>query len=369
MTILQCDPKAGYLAHKAEIDDAIAAALDSGWYILGQQVHDFEQEFAQLVGPNQHAVGVASGTDALVLALRACDIGVGDTVITVSHTAVATVAAIELTGATPLLVDINPHTFTLDLNQVADVLRAANPPINAIIPVHLYGQMADMAALCQLAADYGIPVIEDCSQAHGATWQGKSAGEWGTIAAFSLYPTKNLGALGDGGVITLPDVALAERIRRLRHYGWDAQRDSLEPGLNSRLDEMQAAILRVKLRYLEAENERRRTIAQMYSDGLANTDLILPVTVPEATHVYHQYVVRVAARDDFRAALRERDIGTAIHYPNPVHLQPAYRNRIPTAGLLAHTEQVVDEICSLPMFPQLSDEGVQCVVDAIRTVL
>lgn len=364
MMIPQTNPKAGYLACKAEIDAAIAEALESGWYILGQQVAHFETEFAHFVG-TQHAVGVANGTDALHLALRGLHIGPGDTVITASHTAVATVAAIELAGATPFLVDIDPHTYTIDVNQVDDLLSRGEVCAKAIIPVHIYGQMADMSALLDVASCHGLLVIEDCAQAHGARWQGKQAGTWGNAAAFSFYPTKNLGALGDGGAVVTNDRQVAERIKSLRQYGWDDLRNSQEPGLNSRLDELQAAILRVRLRHLAAENERRRAIARAYTDALAATHFVLPQTMPGAEHVYHQYVVRTPARDELRRFLRDKGIGTGIHYPTPVHLQPAYRGRLPIAPSLAQTEKIVEEICSLPMFPQLSDQDVAYVASAV----
>lgn len=364
ITITQNNPKAGYLAHKAEIDAAIAEVLESGWYILGKQVASFEEEFARFVGID-YAIGVANGTDALHLALRGLGIGPGDGVITVSHTAVATVAAIELAGATPILVDVEPDTFLMDLNQVEEVLRSFTPPPKAILPVHLYGQMVDMPALVALAQRYGANVIEDCSQAHGATWEGKQAGTFGDVATFSLYPTKNLGALGDGGIVVTGDENLAVKIRQLREYGWE-KRLSLMPGLNSRLDEMQAAILRVKLRHLAAENVRRQEIAKLYNRALADSDMKTPFVAPYASHVYHQYVIRTPQRDRLQQWLREQGVGTLIHYPQPVHSQPAYLNRLRTSSTLAQTEKLVGEILSLPMFPQLKDADPQFVIDTLR---
>ena len=364
LTIPQNNPKAGYLAHQAEIDAAIREVLESGWYILGKQVAAFEEEFASFVGV-QHAVGVANGTDALNLALRGLGIGAGDGVITVSHTAVATVAAIELAGATPILVDIDPHTFLMDLNQVEAVLRTFQPRPKAILPVHLYGQMVDMPALLALAQRFDAKVVEDCSQAQGATWQGKQAGSFGDVAAFSLYPTKNLGALGDGGIIATNDTAIATKIRQLREYGWE-KRVSLMPGLNSRLDEMQAAILRAKLRHLAAENSQRQAIARQYNQGLADSGLCTPAVADLASHVYHQYVIRTPQRDTVQQRLREQGIGTLIHYVQPVHLQPAYLQRLPMPLPLAQTEQAVAEILSLPMFPQLTDAQVATVIDLLH---
>lgn len=363
LTIPQNNPKAGYLAHQTEIDAAIREVLESGWYILGKQVTQFEEKFAAFVGVN-HAIGVANGTDALHLALRGLEIGAGDSVITVSHTAVATVAAIELAGATPILVDVDPNTYLMDLNQVEEVLRSFTLRPKAILPVHLYGQMVDMPALLGLAHAYGARVIEDCSQAHGAAWQGQQAGSFGDVAAFSLYPTKNLGALGDGGVIATHNQALAARIRQLREYGWE-QRISQIPGLNSRLDEMQAAILRVKLPYLAGENARRQTIAHEYKRGLSATGFTLPVVAPPAAHVYHQFVIRTAQRDRLQQWLRQQGISTLIHYPQPVHLQPAYMHRLPTSPSLAQTERIVQEILSLPIFPQLNDVEVASVIDGL----
>lgn len=346
------DPHANYCAHRAEIDAAIAAVLERGSYILGPEVAAFEREFAAYLGAS-HAIGVASGTDALHVALRACGLGPGDGVVTVSHTAVATVAAIELAGATPILVDIDPATFTIDCNALEDALRRDwGAPVKAIVPVHLYGHPADMPALMEIADRTGLRVIEDCAQSHGASIGGRKTGTWGRIAAFSFYPTKNLGALGDGGAIVTNDSALADRARSLREYGWHERYVSSETGMNSRLDELQAAILRVKLRYLETENERRRERAATFSQVLADAALTLPCS-HGTVHAWHQYVIRAAHRDRLRSYLKEHGVGTLIHYPVPVHLQPAYRDRV-KHSLLDRTEQVVREILSLPMYPELS---------------
>ncbi|MGH9855779.1 MAG: DegT/DnrJ/EryC1/StrS family aminotransferase, partial [Blastocatellia bacterium] len=246
--ILQSDPKASYLAHKREIDEAIRQTLDSGWYILGQQTSAFEQEFAEYLGA-KHCVGVANGTDALHLALRACGVGAGDVVITVSHTAVATVAAIEMAGASPLLVDIDQASFTINPEAVEDAIKSwrGEGEIKAIMPVHLYGHPADMQAITTIARRYDLKIVEDCAQAHGATIKGVKVGTFGDAAGFSFYPTKNLGALGDGGAVTTNDSETAERVRLLREYGWRERYVSDLPGFNSRLDELQSAILRVKL--------------------------------------------------------------------------------------------------------------------------
>jgi len=365
--IPQTDPKASYLAHRTEIDAAIRRVLDSGWYILGREVEAFEQAFAAYVGVS-HAVGVANGTDALELALRACGVGPGDLVFTVSHTAVATVAAIELAGATPVLVDIDPATYTLDPNCLEAAL--ARPPAGrpkAVIPVHLYGQPADMAAITELARRHGLYIIEDCAQSHGAMLAGRMTGAWGDIAAFSFYPTKNLGALGDGGMVVTDNAELAERTHALRQYGWRQRYVSDTPGCNSRLDELQAAILRVKLDYLEAENVRRGALAARYTTALADSGLTLPTCRAGARHVYHQYVVRSPHRDALQTHLRARGVGTLVHYPRAVHQQPAYQGRVPTAGSLLHSERVATEVLSLPIYPELADEQVEAVAAACRT--
>jgi dTDP-4-amino-4,6-dideoxygalactose transaminase len=362
----QSDPGAAYRAQRSEIDAAIARVLARGWYILGEEVAGFEHDFARYIGP-KHAIGVANGTDALVLALKALDLGHEDYVVTVAHTAVATVAAIELAGMRPLLVDIEPQSYTMDAAALARVLKAPPGRIGAIIPVHLYGQGADLAAILPLARAHGIPVIEDCAQSHGAHFGQRRLGSFGDLGCFSLYPTKNLGALGDGGIVVTADDGLAERLRALREYGWRARYVSDIPGMNSRLDEVQAAVLRVKLPALDAGNARRAMIADAYDRGLTGSGLGLPRRRPDASHVFHQYVVRSPARDRLRDALRARGIGTNIHYPVPVHLQPAYLGRITLdpAGL-PESEAAAREVLSLPLYPQLDDAAVARVVAAMR---
>ena len=368
------DPRLNYLAHKDEINEAVQRVLDSGWYILGKEVHAFEDEFASYLGARS-AIGVGNGTDALHLALRACGIGKGDAVITVSHTAVATVAAIELAGATPLLVDIDPSTFTLDTNQVEDAITkfedrrnaaSEGARLKAIVPVHLYGHPADMAGILEIAKRHDLYVIEDCAQSLGASIQGRKTGTWGDIAAFSFYPTKNLGALGDGGALVTNDTALATRARELREYGWGKRYISESRGMNTRLDELQAAVLRVKLKYLDQENMRRQEIAGFYDAQLSATGLVLPRLRGPVTHVYHQYVVRCKRREDLRSFLQARAIGTLVHYPLPVHLQPAYRSvSVPARTEMYETERVCREVLSLPMYPELSDLQIQTVTDHI----
>ena len=362
------DPKANYLAHKQEIDQAIHCVLDSGWYILGQEVAAFEQEFADYLGVSQ-AVGVGNGTDALEIALRACGVGVGDAVITVSHTVVATVAAIELVGAMPVLVDIDPITFTLDPNLLEDTIKEhQGSRIKAIIPVHLYGHPADMSAIMEIARRHDLYVVEDCAQSHGAAIKGRKTGTWGHLAAFSFYPTKNLGALGDGGAVVTDDQELAQKLRFLREYGWKQRYISDIVGMNTRLDEIQAAVLRVKLRYLDAENAQRRQLAEVYNSRLGDTPLILPEVSKDVDSVYHQYVVESAQRDALKDFLKNNSVGTLIHYPIPVHRQPAYQNRVGVgSGGLQKTEDVVSKILSLPMYPQMISDQAQQVADLIAS--
>ncbi len=362
-TIPAIDPRAQYLRYKAEIDEAVLRMLEQGRYILGDEVQAFEAEFAAYIGV-RFGIGVGSGTEALHVALRACGIGPGDEVITVAHTAVATVAAIELCGATPVLVDIEPDYFTLDPERLE---AAISPRTRAVIPVHLYGQAANLDAILAIARRHGLRVIEDCAQAHGALYRGKRVGSWGDVACFSFYPTKNLGALGDGGMVVTDDAALAEQMRLLRQYGWSTRYVSAVPGWNSRLDEVQAAILRVKLRHLEATNAMRTSIAQHYDQHLAGLELITPRCRPEAAHVYHLYVVRLNERDALQRYLTERGIGTLVHYPVPVHLQPAYQGRLPGSDQLPQTEQAAREILSLPMYPELSLADAHQVAAAIQS--
>lgn len=371
VTVPQADPGASYRAQKAEIDAAIARALDSGWYILGKEGAAFEAEFAAWQGAKR-AVGVANGTDALALILRGLGIGPGAAVATVSHTAVATVAAIEMVGATPVLIDIAPDTYTMDPAELAAVLAAPPPglpPIRAVIPVHIYGQPAAVAEIIRAADAHGAAVIEDCSQSHGALIGARKCGTLGAAAAFSLYPTKNLGALGDGGVLSTDDEALAERIGALRQYGWRERYVSDMAGVNSRLDEVQAAALRVKLAVLDAANARRQAIAAAYDAALAGGPLTPPARRPGTSHVFHQYVLRCRDRGGIQAALRARGIATNIHYPVPVHLQPAYRGRVALGpAQCAETARAAGEVLSLPMFPELTDAQVGAVCAALRAL-
>ena len=359
--IPQASPLTQYLAHKEEIDAAIAGVLQSGKYIVGPELTAFEQEFAAYIGVG-YAVGVASGTDALVLALRALNIGPGDEVITSPHTAVATVAAIELSGATPVLVDVEPETCLLDSKRLE---AAITPRTKAVVPVHLFGNPADMSALRRIADRRCIRLIEDCAQAHGAKYRGKRVGTWGDMACFSFYPTKNLGAFGDAGMVVTANAELARRVRALREYGWERRYISEVGGANSRLDEIQAAILRVKLRYLDDDNHRRRAIAANYSLALAGQVGLL-AEGPDSESVYHLYVVRSQRRDDLMGYLRQRGVGTAIHYPVPIHLQPAYRGRIGEEGDYPEAERAAREVLSLPIYPELRTEQLNIVIAHTR---
>ncbi len=359
------DLKAQYESLRAEVDEAIARVLKRGNFILGEEVDAFEREFADYCGAS-FAVGVGSGTDALALALRACEIGEGDEVITVSHTSVATAAAIEMTGAKPVLVEIDPHSYTLDPNRI---MSALTPRTRALIPVHLYGLPAEMTPILEIAGQKNLIVLEDCAQAHGARYDGRRVGSLGTLAAFSFYPTKNLGAFGDGGAVLTNDAELAGRLRLLRQYGWEERYISRIKGFNSRLDDLQAAILRVKLRSLDAWNQRRRALAELYRQLLKDMELSLPAVPEKAEHVFHQYAIRHSKRDQLKAFLKRRGIQTLIHYPVPIHLQPAYQNLGYRAGDLPVTERTAREILSLPMYPELSEASVQRIAEAVLEFL
>ena len=363
--ILCGSPHAAYLAHREGIDAAVRRVLESGWYILGREVEAFEEAFARFCETN-HAVGVASGTDALSLALRACGIGPGDEVITVSHTAVATVAAIEMCGAAPVLVDIDPATFTMDPARIGGAVTRRT---RAIVPVHLYGQPCDMDAILDAARRHDLRVVEDCAQAHGARWRGRRVGSMGDAGCFSFYPTKNLGALGDGGAIVTSNEEIARKCRLLREYGWAERYVSQCAGVNSRLDEMQAAILNVKLEGLETANERRRQIASFYDAALSGYGLTTPHVAEGAYHVFHLYVVRSTTRDALLATLRRAGIGALVHYPVPIHLQPAYAGRLRGSDDLPEAERAAREVLSLPLYPEMTDDDLRAVPSAVRSAM
>lgn len=363
-TIQQTDPRAEFLLLQNEIRAAIERVLESGRYILGEEVESFENEFSKYVGAG-FTVGVGSGTDALELALRSVGIRAGDSVFTVSHSAIATIAAIEHVGARPILVDVEESCFTMSPTALKEAIKIYLGESNgAVIPVHLYGHPANMVEINKIAKFYGLKVIEDCAQAHGAKISNKFVGTFGDAAAFSFYPTKNLGAIGDAGAVVTNSKKVADRIRSLRQYGWMESQVSQEPGFNSRLDEIQAAILRVKLISIDAFNRYRKEIARRYLKLLANTTLLLPSVKEGTEHVFHQFVVRSRNRDALRSYLSEAGIGTLIHYPLPAHEQPAYLNRLPI-GDLSITEMISSEILSLPISMGLMPDQQDAVCSAI----
>lgn len=351
-----------YQSIKRDIDRAIADVLESGWFILGDNVAAFEEEFATYVGA-RHAIGVGSGTEALHIALLACGVEPGDEVLTVPNTAVPTVSAISFANARPAFVDIHPESFNMDpAGLEARITRRTR----VILPVHLYGQAADMDLILAVARERGLKVVEDACQAHGAEYKGRKVGTLGDIACFSFYPSKNLGAYGDGGIITTDDALLAERCRLLRNYGQRVRYYHSVKGFNSRLDELQAAILRVKLRKLDAWNEARRQKALLYRRLLEGSGVIAPVEMSYGRHVYHLFVIRSRHRDDLQRFLADHGVSTVIHYPVPVHLQEAYQDLGYEPGDFPVAEAYAREIVSLPMYPELPEESISTVAALIQ---
>lgn len=343
-----------------ELDEAMSAVVGDGRYVGGPRVEAFERDFAAFCGAEE-AVGVASGTDAIELALRALGIGPGDEVITAANTCVPTVAGIEAAGATPVLVDVDERTFTLDPGELDDATTART---RAVMPVHLYGRCADMGAIADHARRHGLHVVEDAAQAHGAALGGRRAGTLGSAAAFSFYPTKNLGALGDGGAVVTNDAEAAAAVRELRSFGERRDGAAVRRGSNSRLDPLQAAVLSVELPLLEGWNERRRTLAERYRDELA--DLVtVPAEAPGEHAVHHLFVIRSPRRDELARELERRGVGTLVHYPRAVHEHPAYRE-LARPGRLERSERLAREVLSLPLYPELSDEEATAVVAAVR---
>jgi len=349
--------------NSSELETAARRVILSGHYVLDKEVATFESSFAVFVGVAR-AVGVNSGTDAIALALRALDVGPRDEVVSVANTAIATIAAIRLTGATPVFADID-DTHTMDPK---DLERRLSPKTKAIVPVHLYGFPADMPSILAVARARGIPVVEDAAQAHGATIEGKQVGNFSDAAAFSFYPTKNLGALGDGGAVVTDDEALGERIRRLRAYGERERYDSVEEGTNSRLDEMQAAFLSWFLPKLSERNAGRREIAEKYLTGMKNSAVVLPVQrVGTREGVWHLFVVQVEDRTRFIEHMKAQGIGTAIHYPKPIYRHEAYSFFGVNPTEYPATERIVPRIVSLPLFPELRDEEAEAVIAAVNS--
>lgn len=363
-SIPQCNPRAAYDAQADDIDAAIHGVLASGRYILGPHVAGFEANFARWIGTS-HALGVANGTDALETALRALDIGADDLVVTTSMSAVATTVAIRKAGALPLFADIDVEHGLIVPSCIEALLASHGTRIRAIVPVHLYGRCADMDAIMAIARRHGLPVVEDCAQAHGAQWNGKAAGSIGSIGCFSFYPTKNLGAIGDGGALVTNDANLRERARLLREYGWRQRYVSDIEGGNSRLDELQAAILDVKLTRLHEDNASRRRIAEIYRTGI-NHPLIRVFRGDDTGHVYHQFIVHAEARDALHAHLASHGIGSLVHYPAAIHQQPAYASTDYAPMPLPNTERWAASVLSLPMFPQMPAADAMHVVDVIN---
>ncbi|MCL5999489.1 MAG: DegT/DnrJ/EryC1/StrS family aminotransferase [Chloroflexi bacterium] len=366
MTVPFVDLKTQYQTLKPQMDRAIASVLERSAYVMATEHSEFEREFASYIGVKQ-CLGVSTGTDALELALRACDIGPGDEVITVPNTFIATTEAISVTGAAIRWVDVDPRTYNMNPDKIE---AAITPRTKALLPVHLYGQPADMGPIMGIARRHGLRVIEDCAQAHGAKYQGQKAGTFGDVACFSFYPGKNLGAYGDGGAVVTNDEAIATRVRLLRNHGSREKYIHEIEGYCRRLDNLQAAVLRVKLPYLDAWNARRRDAAERYNERLAQVPgVVTPYVLPGTEPVYHLYVVQVPDRDQVRAALQSEGIETGIHYPVPLHQQPAYARYGHTAQDFLVSTTLGPRILSLPMFPEISESQIQQVVDALHKVI
>jgi dTDP-4-amino-4,6-dideoxygalactose transaminase len=359
------DLKAQLERIRPEIDEAIARVLASTAFVFGEDVKALEREFADFCGTT-HACAVANGTDALQIALRAHGIGPGDEVVTVANTFIATGEAILLVGAKPVFVDVDAETFTMDPQRLEE---AITPRTRLLLPVHLYGHPADMTAIAEIGRRHGLPVLEDAAQAHGAQWRGRRAGALGHAACFSFYPAKNLGAYGDAGMITSSDAEFVARVRQIANHGAGAhQYDNVVLGTNSRLDSLQAAILRVKLRHLERWTEERRSRAAVYSRTLAGvSEVTLPREREGARSSWHLYTIRSSRRDALQAHLKERGIASAVHYPRPIHLQPSMAGAGGEAGDLPVSEQVSREVLCLPIYPELPDEDVERIAREVRS--
>jgi dTDP-4-amino-4,6-dideoxygalactose transaminase len=364
MKIPFVDLKAQHLSIKDEIDFAIQRVVDSTNFIMGDEVKSFEEEFSQFCEA-KFAIGVSSGTDALHLALLACGIGAGDEVITVPNTFIATTEAISHCGARPIFVDVNPDTYNIDATKIEDKIT---PRTKALLPVHLYGQPAEMDPILEIARKHNLKVVEDCAQAHGAKYKGKKVGSIGDVGCFSFFPGKNLGAYGDGGAVVTNDEHIAEKIRLLRNHGRKAKYEHLIEGYCDRLDAMQAAILRVKLKHLNKWNEKRRQIAKLYNQFFKGTAIILPKELEDFESVYHLFVIRVKNRDNLQKKLYEYGISTGIHYPLPLHFQPAYKYLGFKRGDFPIAEKFSLEVLSLPMFPEIIREQIEYVAEIVKSI-
>jgi len=362
MSIPLVDLKAQYRSVAEEMNAAVQGVMERGDFILGGEVTAFEEEFAEFCGA-KHAVGLATGTDAIELGLRALGIGPGDEVITAPNSFVASAAAISFAGATPVFADVDPARYTMD---PASIEKAITSRTKALLPVHLYGQPAEMGPLLEIAAKYRLRVVEDACQAHGAEYKGHRVGSLADIAAFSFYPGKNLGAYGDGGAATTNDPAVAEKLRMLRNYGQSRKYHHDFLAYNSRLDTIQAAILRVKLRRMDEWNDLRRTAAARYSELLRSLRIAPPFVAPDSAHVFHVYVIRSNRRDELVEFLNERGIGAGIHYPVPIHLQQAYCELGYEPGAFPNAEAACREVLSLPLYPEITDEQIRTVCDALE---
>ncbi|HEY6328545.1 MAG TPA: DegT/DnrJ/EryC1/StrS family aminotransferase [Blastocatellia bacterium] len=357
------DLKRQYVSIRDEIDSACRRVLEKGWFVLGDEVAAFESEFARYLGAS-HSVGVGSGTEALHLALLALGAAPGGEVIIPANTCVPTASAISVAGCTPVLVDVDPKTFNIDPARVKEAITARTC---AIIPVHLYGQSADLDPILEIAEQHRVRVIEDVAQGHGSTYKGRKLGTFGAAGCFSFYPSKNLGAYGDGGAVVVADEELSARLKSLRSYGENGRYFHSRKGVNSRLDELQAAILRVKLRHLDEWNDRRRKIAARYNSEIVNPMISKPAPCRYGAENYHLYVIRCRWRDDLKEHLAVLGIGTLIHYPVPIHLQEAYKELGKGRGDYAAAEACADEVLSLPMFPELSETEISHIVESVNS--
>ncbi len=366
MTIPFVDLKLQYRMLKPQMDVAISSVLERSAYIMGKEHNDFEQSFAAYIGA-RHCLGVSTGTDALELAIRACGIGPGDEVITAANTFIATTEAISCTGASIRLVEVDPRTYNMDPNQIESAITART---KALIPVHLYGQPADMNPIMDIAHKHGLKVIEDCAQAHGAKYHGQKAGTFGDAACFSFYPGKNLGAYGDGGAIVTNDDGIADRVKLLRNHGSSEKYVHEIEGYCRRLDNLQAAVLGVKLPYLDEWNAARRRAAALYDQLLAEVpDVVTPYVLPGVEPVYHLYVIQISNRDQVQTALKEQGVETGIHYPIPLHQQPAYKNLGYKPEDFPVSTMLGPRILSLPMFGDITEEQIRTVVAELSQAL
>ena len=359
--IYTANPKAQFTPHEIEIEKAIKKVLSSGFYILGEEVNLFEKEFASFTEV-KFCIGAASGTDALMLALKATGIMPGDEVITVSHSAVATVAAIENISAVPVFADIEEKTRCIDPEKIIPLISEKT---RAIVPVHIYGQPAPMNEIVSIGKKYNLKIIEDCAQAHGAEIKGKKVGTFGDASAFSFYPTKNLGGIGDGGAVVTNSAEIERNVREISQYGWRERYISYIQGMNSRLDEIQAAILRVKLPSLSKNNEKRRKIADLYTNSIKDNKITPPSDISGTLHAMHLYVIECEERNELENYFKSNNIGTSLHYPKAIHEQPAYQNRILGSNKLPVTEELYSKILTLPLYPELSDNHVERICSAL----